>query len=136
VSAKPGPPAIEILEPERVDRPAIDDLLRLAQLLDNQFVVPGTNFRFGIDSIIGLIPGIGDAVSALISLYIMARAKHLGAPNGLLVKMGINVAIDTTIGAFPIFGDLFDAAFKSNLKNVRLLLDHVSRGAKVRDPAA
>lgn len=130
MNAKREPPAIGILEAERVDGPAIDDLVRLAQLLDNQFVVPGTNFRFGLDSLIGLIPGIGDGVSALISLYIMARAHRLGAPAGLLAKMGVNVAIDTAVGALPIFGDLFDFAFKANVKNVRLLIDHVSRGER------
>jgi hypothetical protein len=130
MNAKLGPPDIEILGPETVSKPAINDLLHLANLLDNQFVLPGTNFRFGVDAIIGLIPGIGDGLSALISLYIMARAKHLGAPNGLIARMGVNVAIDTAIGAFPIFGDLFDAAFKSNLKNVRLLLDHLDKSGQ------
>jgi hypothetical protein len=114
-------PAVKVLPP-RTQR-EIRDLLHLARLLDNRFEIAG--FRFGLDAIIGLIPGAGDAISAAISLYIIGRAKHLGAPDKLIAKMGINVAIDTLIGAVPLLGDLFDAAYKSNLKNVRLLLDHL-----------
>jgi hypothetical protein len=114
-------PTIEILPP-RTNR-EIRDLLHLARLLDNRFEIAG--FRFGLDALIGLVPGVGDALSAAISLYIIGRAKHLGAPDKLIAKMGINVAIDTLIGAVPLFGDLFDAAYKSNMKNVRLLLDHL-----------
>jgi hypothetical protein len=111
-----------VLLPPRTDR-EIRDLLHLAQLLDNRFEIAG--FRFGLDFLIGLVPGVGDALSALISVYIIGRAKHLGAPDKLIAKMGWNVAIDTLIGAVPLLGDLFDAAYKSNLKNVRLLLDHL-----------
>ena len=116
-------PHAEILNP-RTNR-EIRDLVHLARLLDNRFEIPGTGFHFGLDFLIGLVPGIGDALSALISVYIIGRAKHLGAPDKLIAKMGWNVVLDTAIGAVPLLGDLFDAAYKSNLKNVRLLLDHL-----------
>ncbi|MET0183252.1 MAG: DUF4112 domain-containing protein [Caulobacterales bacterium] len=119
-----GRPAVEILRP-RTDKRSVADIVHLARLLDNRFVVPGTGIRFGLDALLGLIPAVGDGISAALSLYIIARAKHLGAPDALLAKMGWNVAIDTAIGAFPIVGDVFDVAFKANLKNVRLLLDHL-----------
>jgi len=117
-------PSIEILPPG-TSRADLNDLIQLARLLDNRFVIPGTNFRFGLDAILGLVPGVGDALSAMISLYIISRARQLGAPSALISKMSLNVAIDTLIGAVPLLGDLFDTAFKANVRNVRLLLDHL-----------
>jgi hypothetical protein len=119
-----GESDIEILPPGTTRRD-IDDLIQLARLLDNAFVIPGIKVRFGLDSILGLVPGAGDAIGALLSLYIMGRAKQLGAPDKLIARMGVNVAIDTVLGAVPLFGDLFDVAYKANVKNVRLLLDHL-----------
>lgn len=117
----------------RLASPAVQDLVHLARFLDNRFVFPGTNIRFGFDGLIGLIPGIGDALSALISIYIIHRAKDLGAPEKLLSKMRWNVVIDTIAGAVPFLGDLFDVAFKSNVRNVRLLLDHLGVEADLGD---
>ncbi|MFZ2029643.1 MAG: DUF4112 domain-containing protein [Vitreimonas sp.] len=117
-------------------RPApagVADLVHLARFLDNAFVIPGTNIRFGMDGLLGLIPGAGDALSALISLYIIGRAKALGAPEQLLNKMRWNVVIDTVAGAVPFLGDLFDVAFKSNIRNVRLLLEHLGVEADLGD---
>lgn len=117
----------------RLASPAVQDLVHLARFLDNAFVFPGTTIRFGLDGLIGLIPGAGDALSALISIYIIHRAKMLGAPERLLNKMRWNVVIDTVAGAVPFFGDLFDVAFKSNVRNVRLLLNHLGVDADLGD---
>jgi hypothetical protein len=117
----------------RLAAPEVIDLVHLARFLDNAFVFPGTNIRFGLDGVIGLIPGAGDAISALISIYIIHRAKMLGAPEKLLNKMRWNVVIDTVAGAVPFVGDLFDVAFKSNVRNVRLLLDHLGVDADLGD---
>jgi len=98
------------------------DLRTLADWLDTRFVLPGTRFRFGFDSILGLVPGVGDAITAGLGAYIIFRAHEFGAPKTLLARMMLNLAIDAIVGAVPIFGDIFDAAFKSHLRNVRLLL--------------
>ncbi len=95
-------------------------LSRLADLLDTRFRVPGTNWRFGFDGIVGLIPGIGDTASALVSLYIVAEAWRLGVRKRTIARMLGNVALDSLIGAVPVAGDLFDIIWKSNAKNIRL----------------
>jgi hypothetical protein len=117
----------------RLAPPAIEDLVRLARFLDNGFIVPGTNIRFGMDSLLGLVPAIGDGLSALISLYIVERAKALGAPERLLNRMRWNVVIDTVVGAVPVLGDVFDVSFKANVRNVRLLIDHLGMDADLGD---
>ena len=122
----------EVLQ-ARLAPPQVLDLVHLARFLDNRFVLPGTNIRFGFDGLLGLFPGVGDALSALISLYIIHRAKALGAPERLLNKMRWNVVLDTVAGAVPFIGDLFDVAFKSNIRNVRPLLDHLGVEAELGD---
>jgi hypothetical protein len=98
----------------------------LATLLDTAFVVPGTQIRFGLDVLIGLIPGIGDALTTLISLYIVREARELGAPALLIARMLGNVAIDGMVGAVPLLGDAFDVAWRANRKNIRLLRDYLA----------
>ena len=93
----------------------------LAHLMDTAFVIPGINRRVGFDALIGLVPVIGDVAGMVISSFIVYEAKRLGAPRLLLARMGLNVAFDGLIGAVPVAGDLFDAAFKANRRNVRLL---------------
>jgi hypothetical protein len=100
----------------------------MARLMDAQFGLPGTRFRFGVDALIGLAPGVGDVVTGLLSLYVVWEAWRLGAPNPLLARMLGNVAIEVVGGAIPVLGDLFDAAFKANLRNVALLEDWMARG--------
>lgn len=119
----------EILEPRRGWRDHTDtaDIEKLADWLDTKFVLPGTNWRFGYDSIIGLVPGIGDAVTTLLSAYIIVRARELGAPLHLQAAMVGNLALDTILGAVPLIGDAFDFAFRSNAKNVRLLRGHLDK---------
>jgi len=95
----------------------------LATLLDTAFMLPGTNVRFGLDALIGLVPGIGDAVTTAMSLYIVHEARQLGAPRHLLLRMLANVALDGIVGAVPVVGDAFDVLWRANRRNMRLLQD-------------
>ena len=82
---------------------------------------PGLNFRIGVDALLGLIPGIGDAIGVLVSSYILREAAQLGAPKTVLFRMAFNVVVEGVIGMIPLAGDVFDAAWKANQRNVRLL---------------
>lgn len=93
----------------------------LSRLLDEQFRIPGTTYRVGLDGLLGLIPGVGDAAGALLSAYIVYEAIRLGAPSTVLLRMLANIGIDTVGGAIPIVGDIFDMAWKTNKKNAALL---------------
>jgi len=97
------------------------DAERLATLLDDAFRIPGTSIRFGWDSIIGLVPGVGDAATTILALAPVATAWKLGASRWLVARMVSNVAIDLLIGSIPIVGDAFDLFFRANRRNVRLL---------------
>ena len=99
----------------------------LAQLLDNSISVPGTGWKIGLDPIVGLIPGIGDLIGAVLSAYIILEAARAEVSGFTLVRMVINVALDTLLGSIPVVGDVFDAAWKSNIKNVELLERHLAR---------
>ena len=98
----------------------------LAKLLDNSISIPGTRFKFGFDAIIGLIPGVGDVLGAILSGYIVLEAARAEVPPFTLARMLVNVGIDTLLGSIPAAGDLFDAVWKSNLMNVALLEQHLS----------
>ncbi len=102
----------------------------LTKLLDSAFVIPGLNRRVGFDAIIGLIPGIGDAVSTLLASYIIWEARQLGLPKWKIARMIGNVAVDTAIGAIPVAGDAFDLFFKANERNLRIIHEHLKRGPK------
>ena len=103
------------------DSAAFQRIKILSQLLDSRFQIPGTSIRIGLDSILGLIPGIGDMSSALLSAYVIFEAYKLGASQKTLWKMSLNVALDFLIGIIPIFGDAADVFFKANLRNMKLL---------------
>jgi hypothetical protein len=92
--------------------------------MDSAFVVPGTRIRLGLDSLIGLVPGIGDIASALISSYIVWEARQLGLPRWKIARMVAYVAFDTTVGAIPVLGDVLDVFYKSNRRNLKILRDH------------
>lgn len=94
---------------------------KLSRLLDNAFAIPGTRFRIGLDGILGLIPGIGDATGAALSIYLIVQAARLGLPVSTLLRMVGNVALETVVGAVPIVGDVFDIAWKANIRNMALL---------------
>ena len=100
-------------------------LARLAWLLDNSIVIPGTRFRVGIDAIVGLIPGLGDLLGVLASSYIVREAARLGAPPSVLTRMVFNVAVEGVVGLIPFFGDVFDAVWKANQRNYALLEQHI-----------
>lgn len=95
-------------------------LKRLAWLLDSAIPLPG-GYHIGLDGLVGLVPGLGDVVAALLSSYIVVEAARLRVPASALLRMGLNVALELIIGAVPVAGDLFDFAFKANERNVRLL---------------
>lgn len=97
-------------------------LERLAEWLDSKFRVPGTDLRFGLDGIVGLIPGVGDLSTFALSLYLILEALGMGARKRIVVCMLWNAGIDATVGAIPIVGDLFDFIHKANTKNIRLLI--------------
>jgi hypothetical protein len=109
----------------RAERLARLDML--ASLLDTALVVPGTNIRFGLDAIIGLVPGIGDAITTVVSLYIVHEARQLGAPWHVVSRMLANVALDGVVGAVPVLGDAFDVMWRANRRNVALLRKHCER---------
>lgn len=103
------------------------ELAELAALLDTRYRIPGTRLRFGIDAILGLVPGIGDTLAALPALYLIWRARQLGVPKGLLLRMIANVGLDTVFSSVPVAGNVFDLFFKASRRNVALLRRHVER---------
>lgn len=100
---------------------------RVAQLLDQTFRVPGTGYRIGIEAVVGLLPIAGDLVGGLLSLYIVVEAIRVDAPRSTLVRMLVNLAIDSVIGSIPIVGDVFDVVWKANRRNVALLETHLEK---------
>ena len=100
-------------------------LRRISKLLDNAIAIPGTKFRFGLDPILGLLPGGGDTITGGISAYIVVEAARMGVPREVLGKMVGNILIDSFAGTIPVIGDLFDVGWKSNVKNIELLEKHL-----------
>ena len=94
---------------------------QLSRWMDGLFRIPGTGWRFGLDAIVGLIPGVGDTISTLAGFYILAAGVRYRVSKVTLLRMGLNIGVDYIFGAIPVIGDLFDAAWKSNQKNVELL---------------
>lgn len=99
-------------------------LRRLSETMDSAIRLPG-GYRIGVDGIIGLIPGFGDTAGAIVSSYIIAEAARLGVPSRILALMIYNVLVEAIVGFIPVLGDLFDFAWKANLRNVRLLERHM-----------
>ncbi len=109
------------------ERHRLERVERLATLLDNAIPIPGTRFRIGLDPLLGLLPGLGDALGALASAWIVVEAARLGASRIVLTRMLYNIAVDTLVGAVPGAGDLFDFVWKSDAKNVALLRRHLEQ---------
>lgn len=105
----------------------------LAKLLDVAFIVPGTNVRYGIDGLIGLIPVIGDIITTAISLWLVREARSLGAPWHLTMRMLGNVALDGVVGAVPLVGDAFDVMFRANVRNVKMLRRWMEKQPRLSD---
>jgi hypothetical protein len=107
------------------DTTSLERVRALARLLDSAVRIPGTNIRFGADSIVGLIPGLGDMAGAVLSGYIVLVATRLGVPPSVVTRMLLNIGVDTLAGSVPLVGDLFDVGWKANQKNVALIERHV-----------
>lgn len=102
-------------------------LTRLAWLLDDSIPVPFLNRRIGLDSLIGLVPGLGDVAGALISSYILMQGVRLNAPKFTLIRMMLNIGVEVVVGWVPVLGDLFDMGWKANRRNVALLGDYLDQ---------
>ncbi len=107
-------------------RSQVHELERLGQVLDSAFAISGTPFRIGLDGILGFIPGVGDTMGAALSTYIIFKAARLGIPKRVLLRMAGNVALETVVGMVPIAGDIFDIAWKANIRNLALLRTHLA----------
>jgi hypothetical protein len=106
---------------------------KIAKLLDTAIGIPGTKFRIGLDPILGLIPGGGDLVGAAISAYMIYLATSFGLEKSKVNQMIKNIAIETTVGFVPIFGDLFDAYFKANIRNLDILEQHLAQTDELKE---
>ena len=104
----------------------------IARVLDDAVRVPGTNIRFGLDALLGLIPGAGDAVTGAVATYAIVLAAQLGAAPAVIARMALNVLVDVVVGAIPLLGDIFDVGWKANRKNVQLLERYQANPQKVR----
>ncbi len=108
--------------------PALKNLDTLARLMDSQFKIPGTDIRFGLDALVGLVPGAGDFSTFIVSGYMLTVLAKNGASGFVLARMALNVLIDSLFGAIPILGDIFDVAFKANQRNMKLMHQHYVEG--------
>lgn len=97
----------------------------LSRVLDNAIAIPGIGYRIGLDPLIGLLPGGGDLMAGLISIYIVVEAARLGVPAATLGRMGLNILTEVVMGSIPMLGDLFDVVWKANARNVGLLEQHI-----------
>ena len=109
---------------------ALVALRKWAVLLDSAFRVPGTQLRFGLDPVVGLVPGAGDLVTGFFSVMILLHSVRLRVPKVVIARMVLNTGADLLVGAVPLLGDLFDAGFKANLRNLRLLERHAVPGVR------
>ena len=100
----------------------------LAKLMDSQFRIPGTEYRFGLDSVIGLIPGVGDLSTFAVSGYMLTLMAKNGASGFVMARMILNILIDAIIGSIPLIGDIFDLGFKANNRNMKLMQEHYQEG--------
>ncbi len=125
----------EVLEPDEKLPADLVALRRFAVLLDEAVAVPGTRRRVGLDAVIGLVPGIGDLISGLLSAWIIIGALRHRVPIRKILRMIVNVLVDLLIGEFPVVGDFFDFMFEQNVMNMRLLLAHRNRRLPPRSTA-
>ena len=99
----------------------------MEMLLERSFRIPGVNYPIGLDSIVGLVPVVGDIVTAAMGAYIVWEAKNLGIPKWKLWRMGGNIAFDSLLGAVPLVGDAFDLVYRSNTRNLRIIRKHLDK---------
>lgn len=124
----------EVIEADEKLPPDLLALRKFAYLMDEAFVVPGTRMRFGVDALVGLIPGIGDIIGGVLSAWILIGAVRHRVPAPVFLRMSANILIDLLFGAVPVAGDVFDFLWEENLKNVRLLEKHRDRRRPPRSP--
>lgn len=132
------------IEPELIDNrdqrgPGTLDLQQLqflARLMDSAFEIPGLKVRFGLDALLGLLPGFGDFATSFVTLYILQEAHRRGVSRLTLARMGFNILVDWAIGSVPLAGDAFDVFWKSNQKNVALLMEHEANPPSLRRKTA
>ncbi len=119
------------------DDPAVKALQQrlntLAWWLDDCLPVPFTQRRIGLDGLVGLLPGVGDAATTLVSAYLVLEARRLGIPKRQLTQMLWNLAVDGVVGSVPLVGDLFDFGWKANRRNIRLLNEHLEKAGRTID---
>jgi hypothetical protein len=113
--------------PNRAERLA--RVTRLARLMDAAIAIPGTRIRLGADAVLGLAPGVGDLVAKIASAYILYEAHQMGLPKHKLLRMGGNVLVDLVFGSVPVAGDVFDVFWRANMRNIKILRDHVEKSA-------
>lgn len=123
-SATIEPEIIDNRGPWRANATDMERMKFLAKMMDSAVEIPGLKVRFGLDAILGLIPGFGDFATSLISLYILQEAHRRGVSRMTLARMGSNIMVDWLVGSIPVLGDVFDVYWKSNVKNVALLQQH------------
>ena len=118
----------EVLPPEeKRKRQGLEPLFKWLALIMDEFIrVPGTKFKFGLDPLIGLVPGLGDTGSALVSAFALVQAARLGVPKILLARMSLNILINELVGIVPVVGDAFSFWFKSNARNYHIIKDHTA----------
>ncbi|WP_247235402.1 DUF4112 domain-containing protein [Telluribacter sp. SYSU D00476] len=107
---------------------AISNMESMAKWMDSRFTIPGTNIRFGLDALVGLIPGVGDFGTLCVSGYMISVLAKNGASRYVIARMTLNVVIDALLGSIPIIGDIFDVAFKANQRNIKLMREHYVEG--------
>ena len=116
--------ALNIMEPKAQQNKVIRKLDALAKLMDSQFQIPSTKIRFGLDALIGLIPGVGDFAGFIVSGYMILVLASNGASGFVIARISLNILIDAIIGLIPFLGDIFDFAFKANERNMKLVHEH------------
>ncbi|MDY6764212.1 MAG: DUF4112 domain-containing protein [Halobacteria archaeon] len=115
---------------ESDESPALRRVEVLSYVLDNSIRIPGTRYRIGLDPIIGLLPGIGDTAGSVLSAYIVLESARLGASLATLSRMVINILVESVLGSLPLVGDVFDAVWKANERNMNLLESHLEKSEK------
>ncbi len=113
---------------QTANQQGLEQLRRLAKLMDAQFKIPGTDIRFGLDGVVGLIPGAGDLATFAVSGYMLWMMATKGASGFVLARMVLNIVIDLLAGSIPFIGDIFDVAFKANMRNMKLMEQHYVEG--------
>lgn len=127
MTATPPPSSLSSAEDARWT-----EVRRLADLLDTRFRIPGTRQTFGLDAILGIIPGAGDLAGLVASAVVVTQAVRLGARGWMLASMLLNMALDATVGTVPVAGTVFDVVYKANTRTVRLLEQHLEDPATAR----